>query len=387
MRHLLVTNDFPPKVGGIQNYLWELWRRLPPEETFVYTTPYREASAFDEQQGFHIERSREPVLLPNPVLLRRVNRIANRLDVDLVLLDPGLPLGLIGPSLERPYGVVVHGAEVAVPGRLPLTRPLLAKVLRGAQLVVAAGGYPAFEAERAAGIPLPTVVVPPGVDVSSLGPLGPEERVRARAYFGLEPEDLLIVSISRLVPRKDMDVLIRAAASLRKQYAGLRVLIAGQGRDRDRLGRLVAASGAPVEFLGRITESDKHLLLGSADLFAMLCRNRWGGLEQEGFGIVFTEAAACGVPSVCGRSGGAHEAVADGVTGVVLQRPAKTVEVCMALDELLSDPSRRAAYGAAGLQRARAAFGYDELAARLHDALNATVARSDASAASVRETR
>src|SRR4051812_17127872 len=150
MRHLLVSNDFPPKVGGIQSYLWELWRRLPPEETFVYTTPHRHAAAFDREQDFWLRRSREPVLLPNPFLARRVNRMAARLGVDLVVLDPGIPLGLIAGALTRPYAVVAHGAEVTVPGRLPLTGLALGRVLRGARLVVAAGHYPAAEAQRCA---------------------------------------------------------------------------------------------------------------------------------------------------------------------------------------------------------------------------------------------
>ena len=108
--HLLVTNDFPPKVGGIQSYLWELWRRLPPESTTVLTTPYEGAVAWDAAQAYRVERTREPVLLPNPLLVRHIDRLAAEVDADLVLLDPALPVGLVGPHLERPYGVILHGA-------------------------------------------------------------------------------------------------------------------------------------------------------------------------------------------------------------------------------------------------------------------------------------
>lgn len=373
MRHLLVSNDFPPKVGGIQSYLWELWRRLPPDETCVYTTPYRGAAAFDAEQRYWIARSREPVLLPNPILARRVNRLAARLDVDLVVLDPGIPLGLIAGAIERPYAVVAHGAEITVPGRLPLTRPALGAVLRGARLVIAAGRYPAAEAERCAGRDLPTVVIPPGVDTERFTPLDPAERSVARARLGLEDGDLVVVSVSRLVPRKGMDTLVRAAARLRPRFPALRVVIAGKGRDRERLGRLVASTGAPADFLGFVDEDDKPALLGCADVFAMLCRNRWGGLEQEGYGIVFAEAAACGVPQLCGRSGGADEAVHHEQTGLVVERPASVDDAVSALGRLLADGALRARLGEAARRRAVEAQTYDALAQRLRTALAAAV--------------
>lgn len=373
MRHLLVTNDFPPKVGGIQAYLWELWRRLPAEDTFVYTTPYPGAARWDADQPFWIQRSREPVLLPHPWLTRHVNRLAEELDVDLILLDPGIPLGLIAGGLRRPYGVVVHGAEVTVPGRLPVTGPALGRVLRGARLVVAAGRYPAAEAERTAGRKLPLTIVPPGVDVERFSPPTPARRLAARDRFGLEPADLVVASISRLVPRKGMDVLIKAAARLRPRFPALRVLIAGQGRDRERLGRLVAGTGAPVEFLGYVDDDDKVALLAAADVFAMLCRNRWGGLEQEGFGIVFAEAAACGVPQICGRSGGADEAVEHGETGLVVDRPSSVGDVMDALATLLADGDLRRRFGEASRDRSVAELTYEHLTARLATALSATV--------------
>ena len=124
-RHLLVTNDFPPKVGGIQSYLWELWRRLPSDDVVVHTTPYEGTEAFDAAQAFTVIRSPEPWLLPQPVLVARVNRLIAEHDVDLVLLDPAVPVGLIGPHLDVPYGVVLPGAEVTIPGRVPVSRQLL----------------------------------------------------------------------------------------------------------------------------------------------------------------------------------------------------------------------------------------------------------------------
>ena len=139
VKHLLVTNDFPPKIGGIQSLLWEWWRRLPPDRFAVLTSPYHGADAFDAEQPFRIERTREPVLLPHPWMVRRIDDLARDVGADLVVLDPALPLGLVGPSLQLPYDVVLHGAEVTVPGRLPGITQALGNVLRRARHVISAG--------------------------------------------------------------------------------------------------------------------------------------------------------------------------------------------------------------------------------------------------------
>jgi phosphatidyl-myo-inositol dimannoside synthase len=369
VKHLLVTNDFPPKIGGIQSLLWEWWRRLPPDRFAVLTSPYAGAEAFDSVQPFRVERTREPVLLPHPWMVRRIDGLADEFGAELVVVDPAVPLGLVGPSLARPYDVVLHGAEVTVPARLPGTRQALSRVLRRARQVISAGGYAAVEAERAAGQPLPVTVVPPGVDVDRFRPLTDTERDEARLQFGLPTDAELIVSVSRLVPRKGFDVAIRAVARLAPSRPDLLLAIAGAGRDERRLRAMASDLGAPVRFLGRVANADLPALYGCGDLFAMLCRTRWGGLEQEGFGIVFVEAAACGVAQVAGDSGGAAEAVDDGVTGVVVRRPEDTDEVAGAFATLLDDPARRALMGKASRARAEAEFSYDVLADRLGQAL------------------
>tara|TARA_B100001013_G_scaffold211415_1_gene128578 strand:- start:487 stop:1620 length:1134 start_codon:yes stop_codon:yes gene_type:complete len=364
-RHLLVTNDFPPKVGGIQSYLWELWRRLPADDIAVHTTPHTGASVFDADQAFVVTRSREPVLLPTPTVVRRVRNLAERQGAELVVWDPALPVGHAARRVGRPYAVVLHGSEVTVPGRLPMARSILARVLRGASLVICAGNYPAAEAERAAGCTLPTVVVPPGVDTDRFRPLDEAERASVRRELGLPVDAPLVVSVSRLVPRKGMDTLIRSAARLGRTEPDLVVAIAGSGRDRRRLEGLVASTGAPVRLLGRVPEELLPGLYGAGDVFAMLCRSRWGGLEQEGFGIVFLEAAAAGVPQVAGESGGAAEAVAHERTGLVMGRPDAVEQVACTLSDLLGDRERRTEMGREARRRAEAEFSYDVLARRL----------------------
>ena len=345
MKHLLVTNDFPPKIGGIQSLLWEWWRRLPSETFSVLTSPYDGASEWDAAQPYHVERVREPVLLPHPLMIKRVNDMAKREGVDLVVLDPAVPLGLIGPSLKLPYAVVVHGAEVTVPGRLPVSKQALGWVLRGADRVIAAGGYPAAEAEHAAGRSLPITVVPPGVDCERFRPLSVAERRAARESLVYSVDADVVLGVSRLVPRKGFDTAIRAIARIAPAFPNALLALAGAGRDRERLEHLAQELNAPVQFLGRVPHDDLPALYGCADVFAMLCRNRWGGLEQEGFGIVFVEAAAAGIPQIAGRSGGAHEAVAHGETGLIIDNPGDVAAVAKAMETLLSDGGLRLRLG------------------------------------------
>ena len=368
--HLLVTNDFPPKIGGIQSYLWELWRRLPPGQVTVLTSPYADSARFDSEQAFRIERTREPVLLPNPVLARKVRALAREVDAQSIVLDPAVPLGLIGPHLGVPYAAVLHGSEVTVPGRLPITKQMLGRVLRGASLLISAGGYPEAEARRTESRLPPIVQVPPGVDTSRYAPLAPIDKASTRARLGLPAAGPLLLSVSRLVPRKGMDVLIEASARLATRHPQLTVAIAGQGRDRARLEHLIRRTGAPVRLLGRVPGGDLPGLYACADVFALCCRSRWAGLEQEGFGIVFLEAAAAGVPSVAGDSGGSAEAVLDGETGFVLRDPSNVDSVVAAIDRLVSDPDLARRQGLAARHRAEAEFSYDVLAARLELALD-----------------
>jgi phosphatidylinositol alpha-1,6-mannosyltransferase len=374
-RHLLVTNDFPPKVGGIQNYLWDLWSRLDPSSFVVLTASSDDrAAAFDAAQaerGIRIQRVPGKLLFfPTPDARAAVRAAVREHRSELVLLDPALPLGLLGPHLDVPYGVVLHGAEVTVPGRLPGSRATLARVLRGARLVVSAGSYPAAEARRVVpDLTASLVEVPPGVDTGSIIPLQAAERRAARAVLGLPVQGPLLSSVSRLVPRKGMDVLIEAANRLAPSFPDLTVAIAGDGRELDHLRRLAEWSPIAVHVLGRVSRADRAALLGAADIFVMACRNRWMGLEQEGFGIVFLEAAAAGVPQVAGDSGGASEAVEHGVTGLVVEDPGDPGAVAEALRSLLADPTRRRRMGRASRSRVLESFDNDILASRLAEAL------------------
>jgi phosphatidylinositol alpha-1,6-mannosyltransferase len=298
-------------------------------------------------------------------MVQRINKMAADFGADFVVLDPALPLGLVGPALSLPYMVVLHGAEVTVPGRLPVSRQVLGHVLRGARHVIAAGGYPAREGDHAAGRALPVTVVPPGVDTGRFVPLDEQERLAARARFGIGADDEVVLGVSRLVTRKGYDTVIRAVARLAPSRPSLRLVIGSTGRDEDRLRRIAAETNAPVTFLGRVAHDDLPLLYGCADVFAMMCRNRWGGLEQEGFGIVFVEAAACGIPQIAGDSGGSAEAVVDGETGWVMADPEDSAVLASRIEGLLDDAPLRRRMGEASRRRAVEHFDYAVLASRL----------------------
>ena len=370
VKHLLVTNDFPPKIGGIQNLLYEWWRRLPSESFAVLTSPYSGSEQFDAAQSFEIRRTREPVLLPHPLMVRKINKMAKQVGAELVVLDPALPLGLIGPNLNLPYAVVLHGAEIVVPGRLPVVSRLLSRVLNNAELIIASGSYPAAEASRVCRSSKRIDVITPGVDIQRFKVLSSEQRIEARKQFGVAEDAELIVGISRLVPRKGFDVLIRAVARLAIEFPKLRLIVGGDGRDRARLERIARELMSPTTFLGRVSDDDLPKLYGCADINAMLCRSRWMGLEQEGFGIVFAEAAACGVPQIAGRSGGASDAVDHDITGLIVEHPTRVDDVVSSLRRLLVDKSQLLKMGQASRLRAENLFDYDKLALKLGQVLS-----------------
>ena len=369
MRHLLVTNDYPPKVGGIQSYLWEIYRRLPQDKVVVYTTPHPDSESFDQKQTHKIIRSKQRVLLPTRQVANQIRSLAEVENIDFIMYDPAVPIGILGPKIGIPYGVILHGAEVTIPGRVPIARSLIANVLQHAKLVVTAGDYSTKEAIRAAKQNLPVCVIPPGVDIDRFKPLDEQARSTIRERFNFKDDDEVILTLSRLVPRKGMDVLISATSELMKTRPRVHLLVAGTGRDLRRLKALAQSTNAPVTFLGFVSDDEVAELYGMADVFGMICRVRWGGLEQEGFGIVFLEAAACGVPQIAGRSGGADEAVLEGETGFVVDNPTDSNAVKQALEKLLTDSETRQEMGRNSRARAEKEFSYDYLAVKYWEAL------------------
>lgn len=358
-------------MGGIETYHRELLSRIATERRVTVLAPrHSEAESFDQSVSYRVERAPARVLMPGGAMAERINELADECSADLVLLDPPLPLGLVAARLRRPHGTFVHGG-VAVQSRPPGVRRLLSRAMASSRLVISAGEFSADEVRGAMGASAPPIhVVNPGVDVDRFSVLDDVARREARRRLGLPVEARIVLSLSRLVPRKGMPTLVDAVARLSESRSDLVLVIGGTGRDQDRTKRTVDRSGAPVQMLGRVEEKDLPDLYGCADVFAMVCHDRWFGLEQEGFGIVFAEAAAAGVPSVAGDSGGAAEAVLDGVTGTVVRRPRDPAAVAGALGPLLDDPDLRARQGVAARRRAEEALSWDVSGARLLDALS-----------------
>ena len=373
MTHLLVTNDYPPKVGGIQNYLWDLYRHLPQDDIAVFTTPYDGAGEFDDVSPHRIRRHERFWLSPTPDVVAAVRRQVAETGASFVMIDPAVPLGVIGPRLGVPYGLIVHGTEATVPVEVPGIRSLTRRIVDGAVLMASSSDWATGVMRQRLGAIPETVYVPPGVDTQRFVPLTTSERAAARRRFGIPDDATVVASVSRLVPRKGMDVLIRATANLAADHPELQTIIGGTGRDRDRLEGIVGNTGAAVRFLGRVPEHDLPALYGCADIFAMLCRNRWGGLEQEGFGIVFVEAAAAGTPQLAGRSGGAGEAVADGQTGFVVDDPGEVAAVIKRQRPLVADEGLRSTMGEQSRQRAVDEFDQRLLSQRYLDALEKVI--------------
>jgi phosphatidylinositol alpha-1,6-mannosyltransferase len=367
-RHLLVTNDYLPKTGGIQVYLHELWRRLGPGRAVVLTASSHESAAeFDESSDVVIERvSASTLFFPSWRAYRAIESAIERHQPELVLLDPAWPLGLLGPRLSRPYGVILHGAEVTIPSRIPFIASSLRYILRRAEVAICAGPFPEREARRNAAETLcPVIQLPPGADTVRFHPISDEDRRDVRDALGYTGDEFLIASWSRLVPRKGFDTLIRASAQLSDEFPQLRVLIGGDGRDRVRLERLAKKLRAPVEFLGHVDESQQPRWIAACDLMVMDCRSRWGGLEQEGFGIVFIEAAAAGLAQVAGRSGGSHDAVRNDETGVVVNNPRSVHDLAEAIASLVRDDAQRTRLASRALALAKREFAWDYLASEL----------------------
>lgn len=362
MKCLLLTNDYPPKVGGIQVYLWELWRRLPADRISVLTHEYPGSDSFDSAQPYPITRLPGKVLLATPRRKAQINAHLDALKPDLVLIDPALPLGFLGRQLTRPYGVILHGAEATIPSQLPVLRQAMRHVLKSAEVIISASQW-ASQIVCDEKLAQKTQYIPPGVDTERFVPPTAKQKTEARRKLGLSPQALVLLSVSRLVPRKGMDNLIALADQVHSRHPPLELVIAGDGRDLGRLKRIARSAQVPVRFLGRVPDDNLPQLYHAADIFAMLCRSRWGGLEQEGFGVVFLEAAASGLAQLAGQSGGAAEAVEHNQTGLVT--PTVGGDALAALSQLVSQAELRQQMGVAARQRAQDQFSYDLLAEKL----------------------
>lgn len=352
MRVLLVTNDYPPKPGGIQQYLGGLVTALDAEVR-VLAPLHRGAP---EQPA--VLRGRRRFMWPTSAVRRWVEHHIAEFRPDVILFGAPHPLAHLGARLRRhtgvPYAVLCHGAEIVVPAAFPITRQLVRRPLRRADVVFSTSAYISARVERLIG--RSPWVVGAGVDPAFTP--------------GTPPPEVVIGCVSRFVPRKGQRRVLAAAAALRAAGREVSVLLVGRGRDEAALRRAARRLGVPTRFEVGVPFAALPTLYRQMTVFAMPCRSRWFGLEAEGLGIVFLEAAATGLPVVVGDSGGAPETVLPGRTGFVVDGDDTLLE---ALRLLLDDPTAARAMGAAGAEFVRREYSWDAVAAKFREGLQSVI--------------
>ncbi|MGW1198628.1 glycosyltransferase family 4 protein [Streptomyces sp. NPDC002536] len=368
---LVITNDFPPRQGGIETFVHAMATRMPEDEVVVYTSDEPGAQAYDATLRFPVVRDGSRTLLPTRRTARRAVEIARAHGCDRVWFGAAAPLGLMAPALRR-AGVrrmvaTTHGHEIWW-ARTPGARQLMRRIGAGVDVVTYLGEYTRSRIEPALGPRARTSRLVPGVDAAAFAPGGADGQA-VRDRFGLHGKRVL-VCVSRLVQRKGQDTLIRALPLIRRQVPEAALLIVGQGPDERRLRGLARQCGVEgsVHFAGGVSHADTPAYYAAADVFAMPCRTRKKGLEAEGLGIVFLEAAASGLPVVVGDSGGAPDTVLDGRTGRVVDGCDPTA-VAGALTETLLDPGRAAEMGGAGRRWVAQEWSWDGSARHLMELL------------------
>ncbi|MGV9427305.1 glycosyltransferase family 4 protein [Streptomyces sp. NPDC003656] len=376
---LIVTNDFPPRPGGIQAFLHNMALRLDPDRIVVYASTWKRGregaeatAAFDAEQPFTVVRDRTTMLLPTPGATRRAVGLLREHGCTSVWFGAAAPLGLMAPALRQAGAerlvATTHGHEAGW-AQLPAARQLLRRIGDATDTVTYLGEYTrsriaeALSPEAAARM----VQLPPGVDEKVFHPGSGGAEVRARLGLTDRP---VVVCVSRLVPRKGQDTLIRAMPRILAAEPDAVLLIVGGGpyeRELRRLTRELGVSNA-VRFTGAVPWSELPAHYGAGDVFAMPCRTRRGGLDVEGLGIVYLEASATGLPVVAGDSGGAPDAVLDGETGWVVRggEPAETAERVTAL---LADEALRRRMGERGRAWVEEKWRWDLLAQKLRELL------------------
>jgi phosphatidyl-myo-inositol dimannoside synthase len=348
---LMVTSSFLPGRGGIESYLAELCGVLSPHVA-VMAPPSRDGKRLPSDLAYPTLPGRGRMLRPDRHLARLVGGAAERLGTDRILFGTPWPLALLGPHLSRKgfrYASLAFGAELLLPASIPLLRDRLTTALAGADLLLPMSD---FTAQRLRSLmssrkrPSPPIeVLRARIDLDRFSPRAASPEARAR--FGLNDGQAVVLYLGRLVRRKGVHRLIDALPDLSAGPRRVTLVIAGAGPEEGRLRRLAARAESRVVFAGRVSEDDAPALYTAADVFALPVADRWRGLETEGLGVVLLEAAACGTPCVTGRSGGTVEAVVDGTTGYIVDAR-KRSELVDALNKVLADPDRASKMGSDG---------------------------------------
>jgi len=377
-RSLFITNDFPPRVGGFQSYYYGLIQTLSPDDVVIMAPAYAGAEQFDAGIPYRVHRVETPVVWPTPRHLEMALGLIDDFRPELVQMGHPLPAGLLAPVLKKrtglPYLVFLGGAELTVPAVMPGAAAATRYVIERAALLVSVSDFTTNAARRHTGGRVSCATLRPYIDVDRFTIACPGEKAEAKNALGVSGP--LVVCVGRLVPRKGQDRLVDAVGLLRHEFPGLELGIVGDGRLRDRLWRKAVRLGISrrVHLAGEVKDEALRTWLRAADIFASPCRVRWGGLEVEGFGLVFAEAALMGLPVLAGRSGGAIEAVKTGETGLAVCG-SRVEEVAEGLRRLLLlSEDERQTLGEVGRGLALSRHTREVVGARYRELLRSAVA-------------
>ena len=351
---LFVTNDFGPRAGGIETFVIGLIERRPFGSTIVYTSSQVDSVEYDamwrEKYGVTVIRDRAKILLPTPRVARKLARIIKDQRVVVAAFGAAAPLGLLSASMKK-AGVektvaLTHGHEVWWSKVFPFNLAMR-RIAATVDTLTYLGDFTQRAISRSISKKSAKAMVriAPGIDVDHFSPV---DSSKLRKELNLEGKKV-IVSVGRLVHRKGQDHLIQSLPEIMKRVPNAHLLMVGKGPYLDHLAKLVALNKLEdhVSFIGRIQYAELPQFICVGDVFAMPSRSRFGGLEVEGLGIVYLEASACGLPVVAGVSGGAPDAVIEGVTGVVVDGTDNS-EITDAIVSLLNDSERAKKMGKAG---------------------------------------
>lgn len=369
---LIVTNDFPPRAGGIQSFVHALAARLPAGEVTVYAPAWEGAGAFDAAQPFPVTRHPTSLMLPVPSVARRAKRIMAEQGCDTVLFGAAAPLGLLAPALRRAGArrlvAITHGHEAGW-AVLPGARMLLRRIGDSVDTVTYLGEYTRVRLAKALSPAAAARMtrLAPGVDTSVFRPNAGGAAIRERHGLAGRP---VVVCVSRLVPRKGQDTLIRAWPQVRAAVSDAALLLVGGGPYAARLRRLAEELSVAdsVVFTGPVPWEELPAHYAAGDVFAMPCRTRRRGLDVEGLGIVYLEASATGLPVVGGDSGNAPDAIRDGETGYVV-RGSSVTDTAARITHLLADPAGARAMGEKGMAWVEQEWEWSLVARRLRQIL------------------
>ncbi len=363
MRLLVVTNDFPPTLGGIENYTYSLVRRWPPEDVMVVTRRVEGWERFDSGVDFEVFREPVRTLLLIPGLVRRLKRLVRDRRIDVVLFPSALPLGLAGRRLGAPYAISVHGGEFMLASRIPVVRSALRSVCLGGCVVLPESSFAEALVRRTLGDDVPTATVTCGVDAERYGK-------DVALPVEVPSPGPVILSVSRLIARKGPRTLIRSLPLVHERHPDAHLLIVGGGPDLPRLKRLADLNKVAdsVTFAGPQPWEQMPRFYSAGDVFALPTRARFFGTETEGLPLVYVEAAASGLPLIGGDVGGVREAVRDGETGFLVNGHSPR-ETANALIKLIDEPELARRFGRTARQMVLDEFSWEKVAKDFRRAL------------------